>query len=892
MKKKKMTADNVEQLLEVVRAIQQGEDPEAAIEAKRAESAQVADSPKSRQKQSSTAGERLRRSRQKKERDGAASDEADAREKNREPEDEKPEASAGDTMDRRIWEGKAAAERLDEWEEEQPEDIAGDRSGPQEAERSGRMLESGGEDDWDDEFERLLNEEEKSLSESMVARGLSAGLERLSGAFKKKSSKEKADDPEPVPSKDQSEVAEFVSSLSNGGEDSGEEQQERGTNAGREPAEEQKEASERSAEDTVSEEPIKDEKPVREKKPGGGRKQSGSVSSALKQRLQDFLEGLQQRGIRSRELAMLGMGAVLAFVILVLIFHAVTGFFADKKKSRNVTADEGLSVAVEAEPESWCSSYPVQLKFRAKGGSITEVTVNGENLVPDENGMVTVTTGEYLLEASAVTESGTLNAQIEIPMLDAAAPVVNLSMEQKQITVTADDGRSGVAKIWYAAVHSRDYLQFPIYQEYSEPLIYEADTVYYFYAQDKAGNSSVPKVTTMEAVQELALAQEQLSLYPGETGYLQLTESPEGALLSNLRFESANETVATVNGSGMVTAVAEGSTLVKVSADGVPEVSCQIEVSSQRTVTVSAIGDCTLGTDEAFNTSTDFNAYYALNGSSYFFRNVKDILENDDVTFANMEGTLTTETTREVKEYAFKGDPSYTEVLKAGSVDVVTLANNHSSDYGAQSLEDTKQYLKEADIDYCIGDTIAMKDVNGIKMAFIGIYVLNDGMGREAQVRETIASAKAQGAQLVITAFHWGSERETQADATQQSLAHIAVDCGADLVVGHHPHVLQGIEKYNGKYIVYSLGNFCFGGNSAPSDMDTMIFRQTFTVSRDGVLSDDQIEIVPCKISSADGYNNYQPTPAEGAAAEQIMDRINEYSQSFGMTYTASSGLA
>ena len=127
-------------------------------------------------------------------------------------------------------------------------------------------------------------------------------------------------------------------------------------------------------------------------------------------------------------------------------------------------------------------------------------------------------------------------------------------------------------------------------------------------------------------------------------------------------------------------------------------------------------------------------------------------------------------------------------------------------------------------------------------------------------------------------------ERENIPNETQVALAHSAIDNGADLVLGHHPHVLQGIEEYKGKNIVYSLGNFCFGGNSAPSDMDTMIFQQTFTIE-DGELQKDNVtNIIPCKISSAyaEGYNNYQPTPMEGAEGEAIFARIKEYSQAVG----------
>ena len=124
--------------------------------------------------------------------------------------------------------------------------------------------------------------------------------------------------------------------------------------------------------------------------------------------------------------------------------------------------------------------------------------------------------------------------------------------------------------------------------------------------------------------------------------------------------------------------------------------------------------------------------------------------------------------------------------------------------------------------------------------------------------------------------FHWGNEKEEVPDSNQTTLAHLAIDEGADLVCGHHPHVLQGIEEYKGKNIVYSLGNFCFGGNQYPSDMDTMIFQQTFTVDQSGVKADNITNIIPCSVSSDSDYNNYQPTPANGDEATRILNKIQE----------------
>lgn len=296
-------------------------------------------------------------------------------------------------------------------------------------------------------------------------------------------------------------------------------------------------------------------------------------------------------------------------------------------------------------------------------------------------------------------------------------------------------------------------------------------------------------------------------------------------------------------------------------------------------ITVSMVGDCTLGTDVNFDQSTSFDAFYQIkNDPGYFFQNVKDIFTADDLTVANMEGTLTTSNDRQQKTFAFKGDPSYTEILTRGGVEATNLANNHSHDYGDQSYEDTIQYLEAAGITTFGYDRTAVMDVKGIKVGLIGIYELKDGLGRQQQVIDTIQEVKDQGAQVIIVSFHWGTEKSNVPDDIQKTLAHLAIDQGADLVVGHHPHVLQGIEKYQGKNIVYSLGNFCFGGNKNPSDKDTMIFQQTFTVENGELVEDDVTNIIPCSLSSESGYNNYQPMVLEGSEKERILQKIEEFS--------------
>ena len=331
----------------------------------------------------------------------------------------------------------------------------------------------------------------------------------------------------------------------------------------------------------------------------------------------------------------------------------------------------------------------------------------------------------------------------------------------------------------------------------------------------------------------------------------------------------------------------------KASSDSQNTDSSNATVSSPVSLTLSVVGDCTLGTDETFDYDTSLNAYYENYGADYFLQNVKDIFSTDDLTIANFEGTLTDSDEREDKTFAFKAPASYASILTGGSVEAVNTANNHSHDYGEQSFDDTLAALDDAGIVHFGYDETAVMDVKGIKVGLVGIYELYDHLEREQQLKDNIAKVKADGAQLIVVIFHWGNETETVPDSNQTTLGRIAIDEGADLVCGHHPHVLQGIETYKGRNIVYSLGNFCFGGNSSPSDMDTMIYQQTFTIDADGIKKDNVTNIIPCSISSAayDGYNNYQPTPAKGDEATRILGKINERSSwistAEGSTFTA-----
>ena len=289
-------------------------------------------------------------------------------------------------------------------------------------------------------------------------------------------------------------------------------------------------------------------------------------------------------------------------------------------------------------------------------------------------------------------------------------------------------------------------------------------------------------------------------------------------------------------------------------------------------IVISAIGDCTLGTDPNFGYERSFVDVASKNDYSYFFSGVYDVLSNDDLTIANFEGTLTDSNVRNKKTFTFKGDKDYTNILTSGSIEAVNLANNHSYDYLDKGYEDTKEALENAGIPYFGYSNYKIIEVDGIRIGLAGITGWSEEAAKE-NTTKAIDYFNSQETDLIIVSYHWGIEREYVQNTGQESIARFAIDSGADLVIGHHPHVLQGIEKYNGKYIVYSLGNFVFGGNKNPKDKDTMIFQQTFHFEDDKLVN-TSIEIIPCSLSSRSDLNDYRPIVLEDEEKSRVLNKV------------------
>ncbi len=299
------------------------------------------------------------------------------------------------------------------------------------------------------------------------------------------------------------------------------------------------------------------------------------------------------------------------------------------------------------------------------------------------------------------------------------------------------------------------------------------------------------------------------------------------------------------------------------------------------TFTVSAVGDCTLASDANFSGNGSFEAEMKKVNYKYdhFFKNVRLYFESDDLTIINFEGTLSERGTRAEKEYSFRADPKYVKVLTTSSVEAANLANNHSGDYGAEALRDTKKILADNGITPFEGANTAIRQIGTIKVALIGTRAMN--YFDEKGFLKALNKLKEKKPNIIIASFHWGEESSDKPNSTQKRAAHLAIDNGVDLVLGHHPHILQGIEKYKGKYIAYSLGNFCFGGNKNPSDKDTAIFRQTFVFKNGKLTLGGKVTIIPCSVSSEKSRNNYCPTPLTGEDFYRVKDKIIKLSAEF-----------
>ena len=297
--------------------------------------------------------------------------------------------------------------------------------------------------------------------------------------------------------------------------------------------------------------------------------------------------------------------------------------------------------------------------------------------------------------------------------------------------------------------------------------------------------------------------------------------------------------------------------------------------AAEKTITITFTGDCTLGSEESTRKDPNsFDSIAAKEGYDYFFANFRDMFEKDDLTVINLEGVLSDRELNKVsKEFNFRGPTVYTEILKEGSVECVTLANNHSHDYDRAGYEDTVRALENAGVAYFGTDSMAVwRNDDGLMIGFLGVSGSLSG-SRARAYEEQAQLLKSMGCAAVITVMHTGTEYESEPDGYQRQVVDRALPCGTDLIIGHHPHVVQGYEVRDGVPVIYSLGNCVFGGNTNPRDHDALAVQADLSFE-DGELTGITLHFYPLSVSGEEHYNDYSPVLLSGEDAERVLRKM------------------
>lgn len=289
--------------------------------------------------------------------------------------------------------------------------------------------------------------------------------------------------------------------------------------------------------------------------------------------------------------------------------------------------------------------------------------------------------------------------------------------------------------------------------------------------------------------------------------------------------------------------------------------------------------------------------YIDAQGGTAVLAEVAPFLADAHVAFVNLESPLSDKGSRNTeKDVTFRGRPALVQGLAAAGVDVVSLANNHALDWGSAALLDTIDRLSASGVavagagpDLAAARAPALLDTPAgtvAVLAFSDILPVGFPAGAERpgvnpvrperqRLLDDIRAA-AERAEYVLVSFHWGLEYEGYAGQGQRSLAHEAVDAGADLVIGHHPHVLQGLEVYRNKLIAYSLGDFVFDHYSRATG-EAVVLRVTLYPEGPPALT-----VVPVYLKDPHGI----PQPVHGQEAGAILDRLAGFSERLGLTLT------
>ena len=309
--------------------------------------------------------------------------------------------------------------------------------------------------------------------------------------------------------------------------------------------------------------------------------------------------------------------------------------------------------------------------------------------------------------------------------------------------------------------------------------------------------------------------------------------------------------------------------------------------AAEKTVLLTFTGDCTLGSDySTYGRPRSFTEAATLKGYDYFFANYKEMFGKDDCTVINLESVLSDYSSNENKSktYRFRGPSDYVKIIKNSNIEACCLANNHSEDFGAANLKRTQDTLTANGIGWFrIMDTYTYEK-DGIKIRFFAMDSKNLHKYYD-WIRSEINRVKRSGeANAVVAVLHDGTEYDAKRRESQEKFAQSVILNGADLVIMHHPHVVQGIDIINHRTVCYSLGNFCFGGNneireepyrdSIVTSLYSLVVQAEMHFDDNGKYIGQQITLHPAFTSGDYPHNDYQPHPVTGAEAKQVMAAV------------------
>lgn len=286
-------------------------------------------------------------------------------------------------------------------------------------------------------------------------------------------------------------------------------------------------------------------------------------------------------------------------------------------------------------------------------------------------------------------------------------------------------------------------------------------------------------------------------------------------------------------------------------------------------------GDAVLGTREAWQSKPEaLPAMLENQGLSYPFSGLQALFAADDMTFINLECVLkdTREGEDKGKLYRFRGLPAYTEVLKLGSIEQVNIANNHYIDYGEVGKDATREALTAAGVPFSGHGYTWVWEINGHRIGFAGCRETTYRHDRNVIDRD-IAALQEQMCDVIIYSCHWGKEYSAGHNDLQETMAKTAAAAGADVVVGTHPHVVQGIDTVDDTLVLYSLGNLMFGGTHDMTTFDATLARLRLRFGPEGYQG-CALELIPILTSGSAPVNDFRPVVAEDGDRQRILTKI------------------